>query len=129
MATSKAYTDIEQSKKLIEILPLESADMYYHYNVGINSYYEDFPSVIQVNNHFAFFHHDVPCWSLAALLNVLDIPTLEKDNIGEGKTGWRVSVYPDNCRHDPLLHDSAWHNNPIDACVAMIIKLHEQKLL
>lgn len=25
----KAYTDIEQSKKLAEILPIESADMYY----------------------------------------------------------------------------------------------------
>ena len=25
----KAYTDIEQSKKLAEILPVESADMYY----------------------------------------------------------------------------------------------------
>lgn len=51
----KAYTDLEQSKKLAEILPIESADMYYHYNVGINSYYEDVPRVIQVNNHFAFF--------------------------------------------------------------------------
>ena len=27
----KSYTDIEQSKKLAEILPLESADMYYQY--------------------------------------------------------------------------------------------------
>ena len=29
MATIKAYTDLEQSKKLAEILPLESADMIY----------------------------------------------------------------------------------------------------
>lgn len=29
MATIKAYTDIEQSRKLAEILPIESADMYY----------------------------------------------------------------------------------------------------
>ena len=29
MATFKSYTDIEQAKKLAEILPLESADMYY----------------------------------------------------------------------------------------------------
>lgn len=29
MATIKAYTDLEQSKKLAEILPVESADMYY----------------------------------------------------------------------------------------------------
>lgn len=29
MATIKSYTDIEQSKKLAEILPTESADMCY----------------------------------------------------------------------------------------------------
>ena len=29
MATIKSYTDISQSKKLAEILPLESADMTY----------------------------------------------------------------------------------------------------
>jgi hypothetical protein len=28
MATIKSYTDIEQSKKLAEILPIESADMH-----------------------------------------------------------------------------------------------------
>jgi hypothetical protein len=27
----KSYTDIEQSKKLAEFLPIESADMYYKY--------------------------------------------------------------------------------------------------
>lgn len=31
MATIKAYTNLEQSKKLAEILPPESADMYYQY--------------------------------------------------------------------------------------------------
>ena len=31
METIKSYTDIEQSKKLAEILPLDSADMYYGY--------------------------------------------------------------------------------------------------
>ena len=29
MATIKSYTDIEQSRKLAKILPLESADMYW----------------------------------------------------------------------------------------------------
>ena len=29
MTTIKSYTDISQSKKLVEILPIESADMYY----------------------------------------------------------------------------------------------------
>ena len=30
MATIKSYTDIEQSKKLAEMLPLESADMLFY---------------------------------------------------------------------------------------------------
>ena len=29
MATIKSYTDIEQSRKLAEILPIESSDMYW----------------------------------------------------------------------------------------------------
>ena len=65
-----------------------------------------------------------PCWSLAALLDVLPFPQLSKDKLGSGKVGWMVSVYPDNCRYD-----SCWHDNPIDACVEMIIKLYEKKLL
>ena len=67
----KAYTDIEQSKKLAEILPHESADMYYHYNTSVvKNYHEDIPNIIQLNNHFTFFNDDIPCWSLAALLEV-----------------------------------------------------------
>ena len=41
MATIKSYSDLEQSLKLAEILPLESADMYYmetsynNYTIGV----------------------------------------------------------------------------------------------
>ena len=48
----KSYTDLEQFKKLAEILPIESADMFYSYIVGIERYYGDVPRVVQVNNHF-----------------------------------------------------------------------------
>lgn len=55
----KNYTDLEESKKLAGILPLESADMYYIYNI---------PYAIPYKNRI-----DVakPCWSLAALLDVI----------------------------------------------------------
>lgn len=36
----KAYTDLEQSKKLAEILPIESADMYYYTVNGDWEWYE-----------------------------------------------------------------------------------------
>ena len=60
----KSYTDLEQSKKLAKILPLESADMHYvltdsdqeTYSPGLEKYYGVLPSI--------------PCWSLAALLGV-----------------------------------------------------------
>ena len=101
MEALKGYTDFEQSKILKDILPIESAD-----------------GAITEN------YHCVPCWSLVALLDVLPFPNLSKDNLGSGKVGWMVSVFPDNCRYD-----SCWHDNPIDTCYEMIVKLHEQKLL
>lgn len=114
----KSYTNIEQSRKLEEILPMESADMHYVmvdteneiYSAGLSNYMGILPSL--------------PCWSLAALLNVLLYPQLSKDKLGSGKEGWMVSVYPDNCRYD-----SCWHDNPVDACYEMVLKLNEQKLL
>lgn len=117
----KSYTDLEQSKKLAEILPVESADMCYRAyreEGGIPDY-----QVTLCPYQFASWV-GVPCWSLAALLSALPFPQLSKDKLGSGKVGWMVSAYPDNCRYD-----SCWHDNPIDACYEMIIKLHEQKLL
>lgn len=111
----KSYTDLEQSKKLEEILPLETADMHYHYDSDYDEL-ESIPIITEEDDHFVLFPEDVRCWSLTALLSVLELPTLEKDNIGEGKTGWMVSVYPASCRYD-----SDWYDNPIDACYEMIL--------
>jgi hypothetical protein len=134
MATIKSYSDLEQSRKLAEILPLESADMYYYnrhidltetkYEVFVvdksNKYVDFFKSyAVAINNN-----EIIPCWGLASLLGVLDYPQLSKDKLGSGKVGWMVSVYPNDCRYD-----SCWHDNPVDACVAMIEKLHELNLL
>ena len=110
----KSYTDLSQSKKLAEILPIESADMCYPLPC------EDGDKPLLEQGGFG----STPCWSLAALLDILDYPQLSKDKLGSGKEGWMVSVYPDNCRYD-----SCWHDNPIDCCIEMIIKLHEQKIL
>ena len=126
MATIKSYTDLEQSKKLAEILPIESADMHYatwtildgEFIVSpdqgdtIESLQEDYGNQI------------IPCWSLAALLDILPYPQLSKDKLGSVKVGWIVSVYPNGCRYD-----SCWHDNPVDACYEIIIKLNELKLL
>lgn len=131
----KAYTDVEQSKKLAEILPIESADLWWaeryagrmenwEYIVEEKPVYYLSLTKPSNDNYSQDTVKDIPCWSLAALLDILDYPQLSKDKLGSGKTGWMVSVYPDNCRYD-----SCWHNNPIDACYEMILKLHEQNLL
>ena len=79
----KAYTDLEQSKKLAEILPLESVDMWwaerYAGQVMANGQYvvEEKPvyylslSKPSNYNYSQDTVKDIPSWSLAALLNVL----------------------------------------------------------
>ena len=119
----KSYTNLEQSKKLAEILPRKSADMYWMH-VENKELEKDFWKVETIQLTWKPFSMHIPCWSLAALLAILDYPQLSKDKLGSGKEGWMVSVYPDNCRFD-----SCWHDNPIDACVEMIIKLKEDNLL
>lgn len=127
METIKAYTDIEQSRKLADILPLDSADMKYFfwendtnapkiptfgYNKDVVKFYKETTGVY------------LPCWSLAALLEILDYPQLSEDKIGNRTVGWMVSAYPNNCRYD-----SSWYNNAVNACYEMIIRLNELKLL
>lgn len=110
----KSYTDIEQSKKLSEILLSESADMFYHYNIGIESYYDNVPRVIQVGNHFEHFIKDIPCWSLAALLMVMPLGC----NIYRTKKGVTMIYY---CKKEIIILS----DNFIDACMEMIFRLHE----
>lgn len=57
----KSYTDVEQSKKLAEILPIESADMTYDWAV-IDKEYSTIPYCRKP------IDDELPCWSLAALL-------------------------------------------------------------
>jgi hypothetical protein len=107
----KAYTDIEQSQKLAEILPLESADMFYTLiDQGL---------YLEVKQGIEPSKDDIPCWSLAALLEVLPkiyllkpILDLEENSILYSGTNFDVKA-----------------DNIIDACVEMIVKLHELKVL
>lgn len=113
MATIKSYTDVSQSKKLAEILPLESADMYWWHNG--QRYY------VETKEHNDFQKSDIPCWSLAALLGVLSYPSLHKTF-----SGWRCDSYNKEGTSCILGEPK---DNPVDACYKMIIELHEQKLL
>lgn len=76
----KSYTDIKQSKKLAEMLPVESADCCY-FVVKENGEVIPTPGFFDIKelkkeekflNEVTF----IPCWSLAALLEVMPKPDL-----------------------------------------------------
>jgi len=110
MSTIKAYTELSQSKVLAKILSLESADMYY--DLGESKT----PKFI-IGSPLDYRCY-IPCWSLAALLNVL-----RKTNISTSDTLNKIRY---SCWND---YDIIYADNPIDACYEMIIKLHELNLL
>lgn len=109
----KYITTFKQSRMLADILPKESADMYY---MESSDTYRERSKLVPETDNLA--------WSLGALLDILPYPQLSKDKLGSGKIGWMVSAYPNDCRYD-----SCWHDNPIDACYELIIKLNEMNLL
>ena len=128
MATIKSYTDLQQSKKLAEILPLESADGFWDYHDYWYSEsdewegYEDYPRAEPYLEYFRKEDEwkedksDVPCWSLTALLGVLPSATLDSSN---------DHYYRIHC----MEKFTEWFDNPVDACYELILKLHELNLL
>lgn len=124
MSNMKTYTDINQSKKLAEILPLESADMGLYYSCN----------TLAANNQMwvgtKAENADIPCWSLAALFGVIpkrikDYNVLRIDISDNDFAIWYDEIgYGVNNDLPNITAESA-----VDACYEMIIKLHEQKLL
>jgi len=78
----KSYTDLEQSKKLAEFLPIESADMEYlaikenGKLVGGVPFVKDDSEV--ENSAYSHTYDRIACWSLAALLQVLPLGIYDK---------------------------------------------------
>lgn len=111
----KSYVDLNQSRRLAEILPLESADMCYikgkaHLGFLYEEYKEFGDSILQEYE---------PCWSLAALLDIL------KDNINIKKTGLDQSdMFTYSIIGDGYDYKTYEHKELIDACYEMIVKLH-----
>lgn len=130
---TKICTDIEQSKILAEILPFESADMHYvrktHDFMGnpVDGEWSH-PKYGNPNSKHANYiiqnfesYEKIPCWSLAALLDVMPhiqefYPTIEKIN--------------DKfvCRYKG---SGVWTNgtDPVDTCYEMLVLLHKENLI
>lgn len=125
----KAFTDLNQSKVLVEILPLESADAHYVRestdlmgNPVDGKWSETKLGNPEKANYIIqnFTSYEIlPCWSLAALLNILPK---------------RISITTPNPRNELGYccwnhYDEIYADNPIDACYKMIIKLKDMNLL
>jgi len=136
MATVKSFTDLQQSRKLAEILPLESADMIYiMYHNGEKPQNGDanLSTVFESSEHRWYWidiideswdihiGEDIPCWSLAALLGVLEHPRCFQ---GDKPIYWFCGCFGKN-----NLYHEVEADNPVDACYKMIIELHKLNLL
>lgn len=139
MATTKSYTDINQSKKLAEILPLESADMFYNEEPD-EVYLKDvintkYPMVIGEEQKHHLEEYGIPCWSLAALLELMPPYLFEWErgidlNIYRNLNGkgWHVSYIPnaiDNLTKDKFRKITNG-DTPIEAAYNMVCWLVEQ---
>ena len=110
---------------LAEFLPIESADMWHHgfFNPSRMCKIEYNPPAPY---HSVTPQWDCPCWSLAALMKIIEIDKSEIcfDCYGEK---YRVNVHYQTL--GSFCQDNKLYELKIDALFAMIIKLHKRNLL
>ena len=143
----KSCTDIPQSEKLAEILPIKSADMMYKQILPKSGRISHVPEIGNPSESLEWYNkgytyagkkalsieeYCIPCWSLAALLNTLPIScddghhclTLINAN-PHGEIEW-IGCYEDS--KGDWLHE-CYANNQVDACFELILKLKENQLI
>jgi len=141
----KSYTNLEQSKMLAEFLPIESADMHYII-VGTN---EEPKHIVGLGEYIGILP-SIPCWSLAALMELMPKHIKQEDgriykfyifnDDGRVIQRWGCSYvakdYHNRAEYlsDPTLKYptnvySGKYDNPVDSCYEMILKLNELKLI
>jgi len=127
----KNHTDLGQSKKLAEILQLEGADMYYSrdettYAKTLTKHDITHANVLYGSCDIQYFNirEWTPCWSLAALLDILPNSTdIVKNKADTENEKYMCTV---GVKNDII---STFGNNPVDACYDMIINLHKLSLI
>lgn len=140
MVTIKSYTSLEQSEKLAEILPLESADACW-----TNHLFGDLLSSFRVEgtppqeykhllDRFVVKGYIIePAWSLAALFNVIPQEIFDGEyiiNICEGcDNKWELTYDHYENRNYSFYELSSCGDNLIDTCYELVVKLYEHKLL
>ena len=148
MVTIKSYTDIEQSKKLAEILPRESADMYYQYVLPKSDKIKHNPEIGNPVNALEWYNkgyttfgeepitldeYCLPCWSLASFLEQLPYELCDDDGnssylqINKEDDMYQL-VYEDPYGDFESIETDRYEHF-VDACCEMILKLEENHLI
>lgn len=106
----KSHTDLSHSKKLAEILPLESADMCY-VNDGTAIKIDANPYTIRYSMWKDCVVEIIPCWSLSALLDALP--------------NGNMLVKTTDGKYYCIVEDimTKHYDNPLDACYKTILEL------
>lgn len=145
MITIKSYSDLEQSKKLAEILPLESADMVLPFKHSKNDEY--IPEYVISRNYIEVYNEmmklpgmekeDVcklihPCWSLAALMKFLPSEFTTENKFGKYKHEIKIRKYKfaDNVDvHQIAYGNYIWHEDGSNSWKDMINTGQKEELL
>lgn len=115
----KSYTDLAQSQILAKIMPIESADsviVSIGDREGVKTITIPKETFNILRTPFTDIRNTIPCWSLSALLSFLPRPDLHQTKGGQ----WYCVAEPNR------MYFSKHCDNPIDACVDMIVKLTEE---
>ena len=115
---NKICTDIEQSKKLIELgIDVDTADMCHRYRWSNNSFMH-LPCAEKAREPRGSITGDIPAWSLSALLELM--PTFTLNGYGNGQF---------NCRDERADNYSLVDTCPLDAAFEMVAWLKENNKL
>lgn len=118
----RSYTNLEQSKKLAEILPVESADLWWGTNEFKPRFHKHYHQYLGITINL------IPCWSLAALLDILSNRAyfIDEDanvTLSSYKTvEWDLSIINSGL-------EDVTKSDPIDTCVKMIYTLKNKDLI
>ena len=136
----KSYTDLEQSKKLVEILSAERADHHYVRKVtdfmgnSVDGKWSS-PKYGNPNSEYANYmvqnfttYETIPCWSLAALLDILSNMAYSIDEDASVDLSSYKAIEWDLSIINSGLEDVT-KSDPIDACVEMIYTLKNKDLI
>jgi len=138
MSTIKSYTDLEQSKALVKILPIESANMCWYIDDN------NIPTHTPDNGFYRQDKNHLPCWSFAALLKALStlLDAMPKDESiecsisfsyynskGEYIKKWLCAFEKEGETTDDYIIETFDGDNPVDACYQMVIRLKEMNLI